>query len=97
MGIPICLEFATGRVAWGGNTRNAGQGSAALTAADGHVYFRYENGVMLLIEATPTGYREKGTFQIPNVQQPSRSHPVIAGGRLYLREQDALHVYDVRR
>jgi outer membrane protein assembly factor BamB len=97
MGIPICLEFATGRVAWGGNIRNAGQGSAALTAADGHVYLRYENGVMLLIEATPAGYREKGTFQIPNVVQPSWSHPVIAGGRLYLREQDALHVYDIRR
>jgi outer membrane protein assembly factor BamB len=97
MGIPICLEFATGRVAWGGNIRNAGLGSAALTAADGHIYFRYENGVMLLIEATPEGYREKGTFQIPNVQQPSWAHPVIAGGRLYLREQDVLHVYDVRR
>jgi outer membrane protein assembly factor BamB len=97
MGIPICIEFATGRVAWGGNIRNAGQGSAAVTAADGHVYLRYENGVMLLIEATPAGYRETGIFQIPNVVQPSWAHPVIAGGRLYLREQDAMHVYDVRR
>ncbi len=97
MGIPICVEFLTGKVAWGGNIRNAGQGSAALTAADGHVYFRYENGVMMLIEATPAGYREKGTFEIPNVMQPSWSHPVIAAGRLYLREQDTLNVYDIRR
>jgi outer membrane protein assembly factor BamB len=97
MGIPICFEFLTGKVAWGGNIRNAGQGSAALTAADGHVYFRYENGVMLLIEATPVGYRETGTFEIPNVTQPSWSHPVVAGGRLYLREQDTLNVYDIRR
>jgi outer membrane protein assembly factor BamB len=97
MGIPICFEFLTGKVAWGGNIRNAGLGSAALTAADGHVYFRYENGVMMLIEATPAGYREKGVFQIPNVVQPSWSHPVIAGGRLYLREQDVLHVYDIRQ
>jgi outer membrane protein assembly factor BamB len=97
MGIPICFEFLTGKVAWGGNVRNAGQGSAALTAADGHVYFRYENGVMMLIEATPAGYREKGAFEIPNVVQPSWSHPVVAGGRLYLREQDVLHVYDIRQ
>lgn len=96
-GTPICLELATGRVAWGGDIRNAGEGSAAVTAADGHVYFRYQNGVMMLIEATPAAYREKGQFQIPNVRNPSWSHPVVAGGRLYLREQDVLHVYDVRR
>lgn len=96
-GTPICLELSTGRVAWGGDIRNAGEGSAAVTAADGHVYFRYQNGVMMLIEATPTAYREKGQFQIPNVRNPSWSHPVVAGGRLYLREQDVLHVYDVRR
>lgn len=96
-GVPICIDLATGRVAWGGNIRNAGEGSAAVTAADGHLYFRYQNGVMLLIEATPAGYREKGTFTIPNVRQPSWSHPVVSGGRLYLREQDVLHVYDVTR
>ena len=96
-GTPICIELATGRVVWGGDIRNAGEGSAAVMAADGHLYFRYQNGVMLLIEATPSGYREKGQFQIPNVRQPSWSHPVVAGGRLYLREQDTLHVYDVKR
>lgn len=95
-GLPICIELESGRVVWGGNIRNAGEGSAAITAADGHVYFRYQNGVMLLVEATPEGYREKGQFTIPGVQQPSWPHPVIAGGRLYLREQDTLHVYAVR-
>ena len=97
LGFPMCIELASGKVMWGGNFRNAGQGSAAITAADGHLYFRYENGVMMLIEASPTAYREKGQFQIPGVRKPSWSHPVITGGRMYLREQDALHVYDVRR
>jgi outer membrane protein assembly factor BamB len=96
LGFPMCIELASGKVVWGGNFRNAGQGSAAITAADGHLYFRYENGVMMLIEASPTAYREKGQFQIPGVRKPSWSHPVITGGRMYLREQDALHVYDVR-
>jgi len=51
---------------------------------------------MLLIEATPAAYREKGSFTIPGVEKPSWAHPVVTGGRLYLREQDALYVYDVR-
>jgi outer membrane protein assembly factor BamB len=95
-GFPICLEFTTGKVAWGGDIRNAGSGSAAVAYADGHLYFRYQNGVVMLIQATPDAYREKGSFTIPDVVKPSWSHPVILGGRLYLREQDTLYVYDVR-
>jgi hypothetical protein len=64
--------------------------------ADGNLYFRYENGVVVLIRATPEGYQEKGTLTIPEVRNPSWSHPVIAGGRLYLREQDNLYAYDVK-
>jgi outer membrane protein assembly factor BamB len=96
-GFPICVELATGKVAWGGDVRNAGTGSAAVVFADGHLYFRYQNGTVLLIEATPAGYREKGSFTLPGVTRPSWPHPVVADGRLYLREQDALYVYDVRR
>jgi len=95
-GFPIAIELATGTVAWGGRLRNAGQGSAAVSYADGNLYFRYQNGVMMLIEATPEAYREKGRFTIPNVRHPSWSHPVIVNGRLYLREQDNLYVYDVK-
>jgi outer membrane protein assembly factor BamB len=95
-GFPICVEFTTGKVLWGGDIRNAGAGSAAVAYADGSLYFRYENGVMVLIRATPEGYQEKGSFTIPNVKDPSWSHPVIAGGRLYLREQDTLYAYDVK-
>lgn len=99
-GYPICVEMATGKVAWGGEgvqTSHGGTGSAAVTAADGHLYFRYQNGRMALVEATPQGYKEKGAFAIPDVHHPSWSHPVVAGGKLYLREQDNLYVYNLRR
>jgi outer membrane protein assembly factor BamB len=99
-GYPICLEMATGKVVWGGEVseiKGPGTGSAAVTAADGHLYFRYQNGKMALIEATPQGYREKGSFDIPGVDKPSWSHPVVVDGKLYLREQDNLYVYNVRR
>ena len=94
-GFPLAIRVADGAVRWGPE-RNAGSGSAAVTYADGRIYFRYQNGVMILVEATPKGYREHGSFEIPDVQHPSWSHPVIAGGRLYLREQDTLYCYDVK-
>jgi outer membrane protein assembly factor BamB len=98
-GTPICVEMATGKVAWGGEgaaTTHGGTGSAAVTSADGHLYFRYQNGRMVLIDATPTGLQVKGAFTIPNVEHPSWSHPVVAGGKLYLREQDNLYVYELK-
>lgn len=97
LGLPICIDFISGKVAWGGNIRNSGQGSAAVLYADGRLYYRYQNGVVLLVEATPEGYREKGSFTIPDVTQPSWPHLALADGRLYVREQDSLYVYDVRR
>ncbi|MDX1502343.1 MAG: PQQ-binding-like beta-propeller repeat protein [Thermoanaerobaculia bacterium] len=93
-GLPVAVEVATGKTAWGPE-RNDGRDSAAIALADGRLYFRYQNGLMILIEATPEAYREHGSFEIPEVRDPSWSHPVIADGRLYLREQDHLFVYDL--
>jgi outer membrane protein assembly factor BamB len=95
-GFPFCLEMKTGRIAWGADQRGPGKGSAAVAYADGQMYFRYEDGLMALIGATSEGYKLNGTFKIPKVSGPSWSHPVVLGGRLYLREQDTLYVYDVR-
>jgi outer membrane protein assembly factor BamB len=95
-GFPICLDFVTGKVAWGGDIRNAGSGSAAVMYADGRLYFRYQNGVVLLLEASPEGYKERGSFTIPEARPPSWAHFALADGRLYVREQDNLYCYDVR-
>jgi outer membrane protein assembly factor BamB len=95
-GAPTCLELKTGKTLWRHN-HGPGKGSAAIGYADGNLYFRFEDGVMALIGATPDEYHEKGHFQIPDVSNPSWSHPVIAGGRMYLREQDALLCYDVKK
>ena len=95
-GAPICIDLASGKVVWGGEgTRNEGTGSAAVTTADNLLYFRYEDGTMMLIEATPEGYKPKGHFKIPGVSRPSWAHPVVLNGKLYLREDDKLLVYNV--
>ena len=96
MGLPICIEFATGRKIWGGDIRNAGKGSAAVAYADSQLIFRYENGVVVLIEATPSGYKEKGQFEIPNASPFNWPYPAIADGKLFLRDQDRLLVYDIK-
>lgn len=93
-GFPLSLALQSGKVAWG-PIRNDGKGSAAVIYADDRLYFRYQNGLMVLIEASPEAYREMGSFQIPDVEQFSWSHPAISDGRLYLREQDNLFCYDI--
>ncbi len=94
-GLPTCVELETGDVLW--KRRGAGAGSAAVIYADGHLYMRYSNGVVALVEASPDGYRLTGSMRLPGTGNDSWSHPAMAGGRLYLRENDQLHVYDVRR
>jgi outer membrane protein assembly factor BamB len=90
--ILTAMRFDTGEVAW--RDRSVGKGS--LVYADGNLYAFSENGVVGLIEATPTGYSEKGRFRIQQGNLPTWTHPVVAGGRLYLRDQDTIYVYDVR-
>lgn len=95
-GFPVCLNMMTGEYAWGPE-RGVGSGSAAILYADGHLYFRYQSGDMALIEATPTGYKLKGKFRTDEVNGQSWPHPVIAGKRLYLRDQGTLMVYDIAK
>ncbi len=93
-GFPICIHLPTGRTMWGPG-RGPGRRSAAVAYADGNLYFRYEDGTMALIEANPKTYRSKGSFRIATHHAESWPHPVIAGGKLYLRDQDDLHCYDI--
>jgi outer membrane protein assembly factor BamB len=90
--ILTCLEFATGNQKW--RDRSVGKGS--VTYADGHLYIQSETNVVGLAEATPSGYREKGRFDIPDKGLPSWAHPVVSDGRLYVRNQDTLLVYDIK-
>lgn len=57
------------------------------------------------MEATPEGFREKGRFapqnqptqnQLGRFSDAGLAHPVIANGRLYIRELGSLWVYDIR-
>jgi outer membrane protein assembly factor BamB len=90
--ILTCLEFATGKKMWA--TRSVGKGSLAY--ADGMLYLLSESSLVGLAEANPNAYVEKGRFSVPDQGRPSWAHPVVAGGKLYIRNQGTLASYDVR-
>lgn len=94
-GAPTCINFLTGEIVWKEN-HGPGDGSAAVTYADGRLYFRYQNGVLALLDASPKGYNVESSFEIPDVAVPSWPHPVVAGGKLYIRDQERLLCYKVK-
>jgi outer membrane protein assembly factor BamB len=94
----VCAHFTNGDVKW----ENESIGAASLLYADDRLYVRGENGEVALVEATPEAYREKGRFTPPD--QPKRTgrlkawaYPVVANGRLYIRDMGQMWAYDVRQ
>src|SRR6266545_1704097 len=90
--ILTCLEFNTGKVMW--KDRSVGKGS--ITYADGMLYMLGEKQVVGLAEANPKAYAEKGRFPINDRGWDSWAHPVVVGGKLYIRNQNELTCYDVK-
>jgi outer membrane protein assembly factor BamB len=108
----VCQDFKTTDILWAqrdcdalwDKEHNRGvYGKMSLTCADGHLYCYGEDaGAVLLVEATPKGLNVDGRFTIPDHTKLKRksgkvwTHPVVADGRLYLRDQDLIFCYDVK-
>ena len=90
--ILTAMRFDSGQVAW--RDRSVGKGSVVF--ADGRLYLFSENGVAGLAEAAPDAYREHGRFQIKTGSLPTWAHPIVSGGKLFLRDQDTIYAYNVR-
>jgi outer membrane protein assembly factor BamB len=91
-----CQTFKSGEAVW---QEKAKLGKGSVLYAEGHLYCREEaeKGVVALVQAIPSGFVEKSRFTPPGrSRKKSWPHPVIAGGQLYLRDQDVLACYDVR-
>jgi outer membrane protein assembly factor BamB len=94
----LCLEFATGKLRW----EERALGAASLCFADGRLYLHGENGEVALVEPSIEGYREKGRFtpgDPPKRSQPMEkawAFPVVANGRLYIRDHGSLWCYAVK-
>jgi outer membrane protein assembly factor BamB len=99
----VCQEFATGKQKW--NKRDEGSQKGSVHYADGMLYCMDEDaGSVFLAEANPDKYTELGRFEIPRQTKLREgtngkiwAHPVVIGGKLYLRDQDLFFCYDVKR
>ena len=95
-----CLNLADGEVAWSERRKFP---AGALTYAGGHFYCYSENdGTCVLIEPDTKIWKEAGRLKIPKQSSQRKPNgkiwtpPVVANGRLYLRDQELLFCYDVK-
>lgn len=93
----MCVAFNTGEQKWQNNSVGAG----SICYADGNLYIHGEKGDVAMVEATPEAYREKGRFTPPGQPDRGRSqawaYPVVANGRLFLRDIGVMWCYDVKK
>jgi len=88
----ICLDWKTGEMKYA----EKGVGKGTLTYADGMLYTLAERLVVGLVKPTPSGHEVISQFQLtPQGRAPSWAHPVVCGGRLYVRHAGLLYVYNV--
>ena len=91
---PMCLEWKTGKILW--HDKQPGRGVAGLIAADGMLIFRAESGDVSLVTTGPQGGEVVGNFKPVSKKASGLSPPVVAGGKLYLRDGNVLMCYDLR-
>jgi hypothetical protein len=97
----IAAEFTTGKVKW--KTDNFGW--ASIASADGLLFLHLVDGAMVLVDASSEAFKEKGRFTPPNPPKKKQAgsfpeaafaYPVIADGRLYIRDLGTLWAYDIK-
>ena len=88
----ICLNVKTGEVVY----EDKGLGMGSVAYAEGMFYYYGEKGMLGLVKATPKGYEMVSSFKITQGEGQHWAHPVISGGRLYIRHGDVLLAYDIK-
>ena len=96
--LTLCVDFKTGEVKW---AKERAVSPSSVLFADGRLYLHGEmDGDLVLLEATPEGYKEHGHFTPPNVPEnrvgKAWEYPVIADGKLYIHDWGTLWCYDVK-
>ena len=92
-GDPTCINFFTGEIVW--KAPPPSSGSAAVLYADGNLIFRYDRGLVVLVEASPKGFNVRGRFTPAVADGPAWAHPVVVDKKLFLRHNDLLQCYDL--
>jgi hypothetical protein len=102
----VCQDFKSGSEKWLERSKLDGQ-SVSLTYADGHHYLLSDEGEAVLLKVSAEGWEEKGRFPLPELSKSKETrpthraagvwtHPVVSGGRLFLRDQELIFCYALR-
>jgi outer membrane protein assembly factor BamB len=93
----VCVDYATGEIKW----KERGIGTSSMCYADGRLYLHGEDNSLAMLAATPEGYKELGRCTPPNAPDRGNSkawtHPIIANGKLYIRDQSSIWCYDIAK
>jgi outer membrane protein assembly factor BamB len=96
----FCQEFKSGKNLWAEKNK---LGRGTITYADGCLYCCGEKeGVVVLLDASPKGWTEKGRLPMSKtsrLRKPSGmlwTHPVIANGKLYMRDQELVFCFNLK-
>jgi len=103
----VCQDFKTGKNVWEEEAKLECEASGSILAADGCLYLYSDQAEVALLKTTPDGWDEQGRFPLPQKSDAPKTRatssraqiwtpPVIANGRLYLRDQELLFCFDVR-
>ena len=88
-----CVDFMTGETL----KMDKSLGKVGMTMADGMIYCVGHRGLVSLLKITADGFDIASQFNLPRKSTNHYlAHPVVCGGRLYLRGDQKLYVYDIR-
>jgi outer membrane protein assembly factor BamB len=93
-----CADAKTLEIKWSRARDNSrASGSASLMCADGMLYVRHQNGYVSLVEATPEAYKLVSSFKLAKSDGNNWAHPVVVGGKMYIRQGDLITCFNVKK
>ncbi|NOU16408.1 MAG: PQQ-like beta-propeller repeat protein [Bacteroidales bacterium] len=90
-----CIDWNTGKEIYSDSIKVA----PITTISDGRMLYCYfaSIGEVKLIKPTENGFENRGHFTIKGSKKGHFAHPVIKDGRLYVRHENSLFVYDIAK
>jgi len=87
-----CMDFRTGALMW----KERGFDKGSVLIADGRLIVYGANGQLALAKTNPQAYTEKARIAFSKAARSCWSVPVVANGRLYVRDQERLVCFEVK-
>jgi len=89
----FCVDWNTGSIKY----ISEAFGGGSIIYADGLFYCYSEKGMLGLIAANTKNFQVISSVEVTSGKGPHWAHPVIAQGKLYIRHNGSLFVFDITR